>query len=114
VWGTGSPKREFLFADDFAEAAVFLMEKFSAQDIGELVNIGTGEDCTILELVELIKEIVGFEGGIVFDSTKPDGTPRKLLDVTKIHSLGWWHKTSLREGISRTYQDFLSNENLRK
>lgn len=114
VWGTGKPMREFLFANDLAEACVYLMENKSAEEIGELVNIGTGQDCTILELAETIKEVVGYQGKLIFDTTKPDGTPRKLLDVSKINSLGWKAKTSLMDGIIETYQDFLLNESLRK
>lgn len=100
VWGSGTPKREFLYVEDLAEACVFLMEKNYA---GPLLNIGTGEDISIKELAETIMDVVGFKGQIVFDATKPDGTPRKLLDVSKIQSLGWQAKTSLREGISKTY-----------
>ncbi|MFD2244926.1 GDP-L-fucose synthase [Pontibacter ruber] len=103
VWGTGSPRREFLFADDLAEACVYLMHNYSGR---ELVNIGTGEDITIKELALLIKEVVGFEGELVFDASKPDGTPRKLMDVTKLHSLGFKHNIELREGITLAYQDF--------
>ena len=114
VWGTGNPRREFLFVDDLADACIFLMEKFSAKEVGELINIGTGIDCTINELAKLIKYIVGFNGKIIFDQSKPDGTPRKLLDVAKIHSLGWKHKTPLQEGLIKTYQDFLDSKNLRK
>lgn len=106
VWGTGSPKREFLFAADLADACVFLMNTHS--DYG-WVNIGSGEEISIKELALLIKKIVGYEGNLVFDTTKPDGTPRKLLDVTKLHSLGWKHKTSLEQGIRMAYQDFLNN-----
>ena len=104
VWGTGSPKREFLFADDLADACTFLMEKDYS---GPLLNIGTGEDLTIRELAETVMDVVGFEGELVFDSSKPDGTPRKLLDVSALHALGWKAKTSLREGIAVSYQDFL-------
>ncbi len=114
VWGTGQPLREFLYADDLAEACVFLMENYSAGDIGELVNIGTGEDLTILALAELIKEIVGYQGKIVLDKTKPDGTPRKLLDVTKINALGWKATTPLKDGLAATYRDFLANPSLRR
>lgn len=114
VWGDGKPRREFLFADDLAEACVFLMENKSAKDIGELVNIGTGEDCTILELAETIKDIVGFEGNLIFDTSKQNGTPRKLLDVSKINKMGWEAKTSLEEGLKKTYQDLLENQSLRK
>jgi GDP-L-fucose synthase len=113
VWGTGKPMREFLFSDDMAEACFFLMENYHAHDIGDIINIGTGVDCTILELAEHIKEVVGYKGKIVFDSTKPDGTPRKLLDVSRINKLGWKAKTSLKSGLEKTYQDFLLNETLR-
>lgn len=105
VWGTGQPKREFLYADDLAEACTFLMENYNEE---QLVNIGTGEDMSIKDLAYLIKEIVGFKGEIVFDSSKPDGTPRKLMDVTKLHGLGWKHKTGLKEGIELAYKDFLN------
>jgi len=114
VWGSGKPMREFLYVDDFADACLFLMENYDAKDIGEFVNIGTGVDCSILELAYLIKETVGFDGDLVFDPTKPDGTPRKLLDVAKINSLGWCHRTNLKEGLKTTYQDFLKNQSLRK
>jgi GDP-L-fucose synthase len=107
VWGTGSPKREFLFVDDLADAVVFLMNHY---DDGEIVNIGTGKDISILELAHVIKEEVGFIGSIKFDTTKPDGTPRKLLDVSKINALGWTAKTTLREGIRKTIQWYLENK----
>ena len=107
MWGTGSPMREFLFVDDLADACVFLMNNYSESAI---VNIGTGEDIKIKDLAFLIKEIVGFKGDIINDTTKPDGTPRKLLDVSKLHSLGWKHKTILNDGIQRTYDWFLQNE----
>ncbi|MVM33333.1 NAD-dependent epimerase/dehydratase family protein [Spirosoma sp. HMF4905] len=107
VWGTGSPMREFLHADDLADACFFLMEHYN----GELfVNIGTGEDVTIREVAELIKEIVGFEGELRWNTDKPDGTPRKLMDVSRLHSMGWKHTTELKQGLERTYQDFLANE----
>lgn len=111
LWGTGAPMREFLHADDLAEACVYLMETYSD---AELVNIGTGIDVTIKELAETVKEIVGFTGTIQWDSTRPDGTPRKLMDVSKLHSLGWKHKIDLKEGIFLAYQDFLSNVTIRK
>jgi GDP-L-fucose synthase len=114
VWGTGSARREFLYVDDMAEACVFLTENYSYKDIGELINIGTGEDNTIKELAELVKDTVGYQGTLEFDTTKPDGTPRKLLDVSRLHRLGWKHKTSLREGLAKTYKDFLENPSLRK
>ncbi|MFZ6664490.1 GDP-L-fucose synthase [Peijinzhouia sedimentorum] len=100
VWGSGNPKREFLHADDLADACVFLMENYHE---AELVNIGTGEDISIRDLATLIGEVVGFEGKLVFDASKPDGTPRKLMDVGKLHKLGWKHKIELKEGISSVY-----------
>ncbi len=102
MWGTGSPKREFLHADDLADACVYLMLNFS--DYG-FVNIGTGEDLSILELATTIKEVIGYEGNITHDLTKPDGTPRKLMNVNKLHSMGWKHKISLREGIEKVYAE---------
>ena len=107
VWGSGKPRREFLHVDDLAAACVFLLEKY---DSPEIVNIGCGEDISIRELAELICDIVGFDGQLAWDATKPDGTPRKLLDVSKIHGLGWRHRIGLREGIKRTYEWFLENE----
>lgn len=107
MWGTGSPMREFLYVDDMADACVHLMKTY---EDSEIVNIGTGEDVTIKELAILIKEIVGFEGEIINDTTKPDGTPRKLLDVSRLHELGWKHKTSLQDGIKITYDWFLQNK----
>jgi GDP-L-fucose synthase len=105
IWGSGSPKREFLFADDLADACYFLMETYNEPN---LINIGTGEDLSIKELALLIKEVIGFEGELVFDSSKPDGTPRKLMDVSKLHCLGWKHQIELKQGIALAYQDFLS------
>jgi GDP-L-fucose synthase len=104
LWGTGSPMREFLHADDLAEACLFLMENYNES---ELVNIGTGEDVTIKNLADLVKQIVGFQGNIIWDTSKPDGTPRKLMDVSKLHGLGWNHKIALEDGIKLAYQDFL-------
>ena len=104
VWGTGSPLREFLFADDLADACYFLMQEYNEAG---LVNIGTGHDLSIKDLALLIKEVVGFTGDLVFDSSKPDGTPRKLLDVSKLHTLGWKHRIALQEGLALAYQDFL-------
>jgi GDP-L-fucose synthase len=104
IWGTGTPKREFMFSDDLASACIFLMERYNDSGI---VNIGTGQEVTIRELAETIKDAVGYPGAIEFDPTKPDGTPRKLLDCSKLHGLGWKHATSLRDGIGRAYQDFL-------
>jgi len=101
VWGSGTPRREFLYVDDLADACVFLMER--GYD-GPLVNIGTGEDVTIRELAETVMAVVGFAGDIVYDSSKPDGTPRKLLDVGRLRALGWQARTGLREGIQRTYE----------
>lgn len=104
VWGSGTPKREFLFADDLAEACVHLMETYDGADI---VNIGTGEDISIKELAEAIKALTGFAGEIVWNSSQPDGTPRKLLDVSRLHGLGWKHRTSLQEGLAKTYAAFV-------
>lgn len=109
IWGTGSPLREFLFADDLAEACYYLMQTYSEPG---LVNIGTGEDLSIKDLALLIKKIVGYEGEINFDSTKPDGTPRKLMDVTKLANAGWRYHTTLEEGIKLAYNDFLSKGTL--
>lgn len=111
LWGTGSPMREFLHADDLAEACLFLMENYNDST---LVNIGTGEDVTIKNLAAIVKQIVGFQGEIVWDSTKPDGTPRKLMDVSKLHGLGWHHKITLEDGIKLAYQDFLKLTDARK
>jgi len=102
IWGTGSPKREFLHADDLAEACVFLMENYNEAG---LVNIGVGEDISILDLAILIRKVVGFEGEILTDRTKPDGTPRKLMDVSKLSSFGWKAKTSLEEGVQKVYNE---------
>lgn len=113
VWGTGMPKREFMYAGDLAKAVVFLLKNKSASEIGEFINIGTGEEITILELAELIKEVVGFKGRIVFDTSKPDGTMRKLMDVSRINNLGWHAQTSLKDGIKLVYEDFLNNRNIR-
>jgi GDP-L-fucose synthase len=120
VWGTGTPKREFLYSDDMADACIYLMnldeERFIpllGQDRNDgmppLINIGVGEDLTIRKLAETIGEVMGFTGDIVFDETKPDGTPRKLLDVSAMHGLGWRAKTSLREGVLLAYEDFRKN-----
>jgi len=107
LWGTGSPRREFLYVDDLADAVVFLMENHDYNDIGEIVNIGIGEDITIKELAETVKETVGFTGELVWDASKPDGTPRKLLDVSRLNALGWKAKTPLKEGIKKTYDAYL-------
>ncbi len=102
LWGTGTPMREFLHVNDLAEACIFLMENYNEQ---QFVNIGTGTDITIKDLALTIKEIVGFTGSLTFDNSKPDGTPRKLMDVSKIHSLGWKHKIDLKEGIEMVYNE---------
>jgi GDP-L-fucose synthase len=108
VWGTGSPKREFLHVDDLASACFYLLENYNER---ELVNVGCGEDVSIKELANIIKEIVGFEGELVFDTTKPDGTPRKLMDVSKLNSVGWKDSISLETGITAVYSDFKSTYN---
>ena len=110
VWGTGNPKREFLYVEDMADACVYLMQKYDAAKIGEFVNIGTGLDITIKELAEIIKDIVGFSGEIHWDVSKPDGTPQKLLDLSKMESLGWKAKLGLKEGIAKTYKWYLENK----
>jgi GDP-L-fucose synthase len=111
VWGTGTPRRELLYSDDLAQACCFLMnldeERFGsllAEDVPPLINIGTGEDVTIRELAETVARVIGFDGTLVFDPSKPDGTPRKLLDVSRLHGLGWYHSTSLEQGIERAWQ----------
>ena len=109
IWGSGTPRREFLFSDDLADACVFLMNNYNEK---EIVNIGCGDDITIAALAEMVKEVTNYEGDLVFDTTKPDGTPRKLLDVSKLHSLGWHHTTALRDGLKIAYQDFLIKEKL--
>ncbi|MES2212634.1 MAG: GDP-L-fucose synthase [Pseudomonadota bacterium] len=104
VWGTGTPKREFLYIDDFADACTFLMDHNYA---GNIINIGSGQDMTIQALADTISKVIGFTGEIVFDASKPDGTPRKLLDISKMSALGWKARYSLEEGIKRSYADFL-------
>lgn len=106
VWGSGTPKREFLYVDDLAEACVFLMER--ADISGGLFNVGAGQDISIRALAELVNKVVGFKGGLSFDATKPDGTPRKLLDVSKLNNLGWSARTSLEQGIAKSYSNFLT------
>jgi len=106
IWGTGKPRREFLYVDDLADALVFLMQNYSGESH---VNIGTGEDLEISDLANMIKNITGFESGILFDPGKPDGTPRKLLDVSRLHDLGWRHLTRLEDGIRQVYEWYLSN-----
>ncbi|NBD23611.1 GDP-L-fucose synthase family protein [Paenibacillus glycinis] len=111
IWGTGMPRREFMHADDLADACLFLMKHYSEN---EIVNIGVGEDISIRELALLLKELVGFEGELIFDTSKPDGTPRKLVDVTKLNGLGWKSKIDLHQGLAQTYRWFLESEaNLR-
>lgn len=105
-WGIGKPLREFLYVDDLADACVFLMENYSGN---ETVNVGTGKELTIRELTELVAKVIGYEGEILWDASKPDGTPRKLLDVSKLESLGWRYKTELEDGIRLAYEDFLHN-----
>jgi GDP-L-fucose synthase len=111
LWGSGTPMREFLHADDLANACMYLMQHYNES---ELVNIGTGVDVTIKELAETIQAAVGFEGEIVWNTDKPDGTPRKLMDVSKLHSLGWKHTIELKDGIQTVYEEFRSKQNIRK
>lgn len=110
LWGTGKPKREFLYVDDLAEAILFLLENVNAKDLYDngisQINVGTGEDLTIDELAKKISNLVGYNSKIVYDSSKPDGTPKKLMDISRLHKLGWKHKTSLEEGIKLTYEFF--------
>ncbi len=105
IWGTGTPMREFLHADDLADACCFLMENYNQEG---LVNIGTGEDVTITELALLIKEVVGYEGDLIYDASKPDGTPRKLMDVSKLTNLGWKYSIELKDGLKQVYADYLN------
>jgi GDP-L-fucose synthase len=114
VWGTGKPRREFLFADDMAEACFHIMESYDAADVGELINIGTGEDISIGDLAKLVKKVTGFKGDIVFDTTKQDGTMLKRMDVSRLDKLGWKFKTSLEDGARQAYDDFLNNPDIRK
>lgn len=109
IWGTGKPYREFLHVDDLADACVFLMNNYTGS---ETINIGTGEDISIQKLADLVKKIVGFDGKITYDTSKPDGTPRKLLDVSKLHALGWKHSIAFEKGIADTYKWFLSHPSL--
>ena len=109
LWGTGKPFREFLYVDDLAEACCFLMEQYSYGDIGEFVNVGTGKDIAIKALAELVRDVVGYEGEIVHDLSKPDGTPKKLLDVSKMLQLGWSPKVPLHQGIEKTYSWYLAH-----
>jgi len=107
IWGTGSPRREFLYVDDLADACLFLMDRY---DDNEIINVGVGKDQSIRELAEMVGEIVGFEGGLRFDPAFPDGTPLKLLDVSRLTALGWQARTPLREGIERTYRWYLNRQ----
>jgi GDP-L-fucose synthase len=105
IWGTGTPLREFMYVDDLADACVYLMNNYNEK---EFINVGSGEEVTIAELANAVRQVVGFEGETIFDTNKPDGTPRKLMDSTKLHSLGWQHKTSLEEGLKKAYQFYLA------
>ncbi|MFU0923796.1 NAD-dependent epimerase/dehydratase family protein, partial [Kluyvera sichuanensis] len=116
VWGSGTPMREFLHVDDMAAASIHVMELDrsvwleNTQPMLSHINVGTGVDCTIRELAQTLAKVVGFKGRVVFDATKPDGTPRKLLDVSRLHQLGWYHEISLEAGLASTYQWFLENQ----
>ena len=107
MWGTGTPKREFLHVDDLADASLFLMQMENPPD---WVNVGSGDEVSIQELANLVKEVVGYEGKIVQDQTKPDGTPRKLLDISLLNNLGWQRKIDLKSGINQTYESFLQEQ----
>jgi GDP-L-fucose synthase len=106
VWGSGTPRREFLYCEDMADACVYLMERYGASEIGEFVNLGVGKDIAIRELASVVAEIVGFPGQLIFDATRPDGAPQKLLDVSRLHALGWHAKIGLEEGLEKTYQAY--------
>lgn len=112
IWGTGTPKREFLHVDDMADACIYFMEQYSHFEMGTFVNIGMGKDITIADLAQMIKEIIGFEGKLHFNRDKPDGTPQKLLDLSRAVSLGWEAKISLREGILNTYEWYKNGQSL--
>ena len=111
IWGSGTPLREFMCSDDLAEACLYLMKNKDAKEIGKFINIGSGKEVTIKELAELVKKVVGFEGEIKLDSSKPDGTMRKLLDVSKMNALGWKYKTELEDGLKIAYNDFIKYYN---
>lgn len=118
VWGSGKPMREFLHVDDMADACIYIMENVDAKSLYvdhglSHINIGTGEDISIADLAALVNKIIGFSGDLIFDSSKPDGTPRKLLDISRLHSMGWKHSISLEEGIQKTYAWFQKSDNLR-
>jgi GDP-L-fucose synthase len=106
VWGTGTPRREFLYVDDFADACVFILSNYSGS---QFINIGFGEDVTIAEFARMVAEIIGFQGKIVYDSSKPDGTSRKLLDISRLSAMGWKAKVPLQEGLAKAYADFLTH-----
>ena len=106
VWGTGRPRREFLYVDDFADACVFILKNYSGE---EFLNLGVGQDMTIAEFAQTVAEVVGYRGTISYDASKPDGTPRKLVDISRLSALGWRAKTRLREGLGKAYADFLAN-----
>lgn len=118
IWGTGKPKREFLYVEDFADAIIFMMENVEAKNLYDKgishINIGSGKDLTINELAEMISDVIGFKGKIVYDESKPDGTPRKLMDVSRINALGWKFKTELRDGLIKTYKWFKENIETRR
>ncbi len=109
IWGSGKPMREFLYADDAADACIFLMQSYNGE---QFVNVGTGEDLTITELALIVSDVIGYKGEIIYDASKPDGTPRKLMDVSRIHALGWKHKVNLKEGIGMAYNDFKGKHQL--
>ncbi len=111
IWGTGTPRREFLFSEDLADACFFLMQTYNDK---ELINVGVGEDVSIKELAHLVKKVIGYEGAFTFDTSKPDGTPRKLMDVSKLHALGWKHSIDLDNGITVAYQNFLQKQLVRQ
>jgi GDP-L-fucose synthase len=111
IWGSGEPRREFLHVDDLADAALFLMLNYDQE---EIINVGVGEDMTIRDLAELIASIVEYQGCLGFDSTKPDGTPRKLLDVSRLNSLGWTHHIKLRDGVDATYEWYKAQQSVRR
>jgi GDP-L-fucose synthase len=113
LWGDGSPLREFLHADDLADAAIFLLEKANCSDIGEIINVGSGEELSIHDLAGLVASVVGYDGDVVWDKSMPNGTPRKLLDVSRLHTLGWKHKIDLDSGIVDTYQHFKMRSDLK-
>ena len=114
IWGTGEPRRDFLYSDDLADACVQLMTHNYARDIGEFVNIGIGQYLTIRELAVLVAEIIAYRGKLIFETSRPDGTPRKLLDLSHLKALGWTARTPLREGLAFAYRDFLRYLPLRK